>query len=359
MSRDPVRNEINMIDTFDIEKLKKLLNNKRKLEKVFKKFFGEEFVRVKNKNVLRDVLMKLSGIYVAEYLVELKKKDVEVIAKIKFYRHDNRAWRDYKVTSFIYGRIEDDILPCPLGYIEDMKAFFYIKAPGISLADMFAKKAMKKKLDKAILEVAAILARIHRLNSAPTEKFLMEYPIAGLCQNSIRRLKGIDKVMAYDAYVIYKKMEEYLSKMRKRTVSVLHGDSQPENFLVGKRRLRIFDFDNSYRGDHLIDVANLIYQMTYKGILPQKKVMYLRKKFLGGYLKYYKEKVPYLNERLNLFFLISLFNNLNLHYVRNDMQAMKRDIKSMFYFIDRFNKDPIENLKNEGKYHLSLKDRNS
>lgn len=322
-------------------KIEKILE-KTYIEKIFKKKKNLYFPSLKNKEITRVEIERVSQVWakqtcLARYKIFFSnstQKFVRATAKI-----DGSKREVYRIMNYLYqngfgkGKFQ---IPRPLDYIEEIGALFYEETEGILLSLIFEKNKISIKIFE---DITGLISKLHSFNGTKVKRKAVVLNLS----HYKRIFREIRKLMPQVSDYITREEEiRFIEKLNKEK-TFIHGDFYPGNILINKNRIILIDSDRAGVGPRLLDIATLYVSLEFpQSVWPLKLSQKQRKLAQEVFLKEYC--------RLNNFNLQSTKEKLNKFIVKAFLDQI--------YFLADFISDGWRevDLKTKAEFAIKIKD---
>jgi len=268
-----------------------------KLEIKLERIFSNKNIRInricflKTKQIFNNHSKVVS---VIELKNNLPKKAVLEIYDNKYFFE-----RNLFALSFL-GKVSHKIkirVPKIYGYLRSEKAIIREFVEGEFLHILIEKKELTIKEIKSVAkEISYSAAKIHSLHVAESNNFLvlkLNRKIENFVFKKIRKfikpnIATLKPAIFGNIRILLKKAKEL---EKKNSISLIHGDYQPANFVLQKNRLFLTDFDTLEIGNPAKDLGMFLFQLDYFmeiGKYRKEEIKEIKELFLKNYLRYKK-----------------------------------------------------------------------
>lgn len=273
-----------------------LKDDKILLQKKLALIFPKENLKPKKVILLKDKLI-FQNQYKLTVLVNLGNPPIKDII-LEFHDNADYFYRNlFALKNFPKIKIETAKL---FGFFEKEKIIVRECLRGQFLIELLRKKVLNfKQLSELTKKSGFWLAKIHCFSLKTDFPYLkkklnrkIEREILAKTIRFIKpNIKDLKPTIERNLSLLLKKMDE-LAKINK--LSLIHGDYQAANFWLGKKGLRISDFDTLELGNPARDLGRFLWQLSYSletAGCQQEKIEKLEEIFLEEYLNYNKIKL--------------------------------------------------------------------
>lgn len=267
------------------------------LEKKLKKIFSNKNVRIKHICFLKTKQIfdnQCKVVSLIELENNLPKKAVLEIHDNKHFFHRNLFAYSFLENTVLKSKIR---IPKLYGVLSLEKVIIREFVEGEFLHILIEKKKLKIKEIKSLVErISFSIARFHGLHIDKLNEFLtlkLNRKIENFVFKKIKKfIKPNIKVLESE---IFRNIKILLKKTKgleeKNSISLIHGDHQPANFILQKDKLFLTDFDTLEVGNPAKDLGMFLFQLEYLmgiGKYKREEIEKIKEFFLRHYQKYKK-----------------------------------------------------------------------
>jgi Ser/Thr protein kinase RdoA (MazF antagonist) len=177
---------------------------------------------------------------------------------------------------------EDVTIPQPLGLVEDRNLVLMECVPGTSMKEALEKATTRDQAVEIIKLAVRSLTWLHSL------KF--ESPVVWSLKAQLDHLRVLNARVELVAPELAEQVKTLLDQIAAfapqsalATLSCIHGDCKPSQFLISGRRVGLVDFDWACIGDIAVDVGSFMAALHKEAVRGREDARELAGYFLGEY----------------------------------------------------------------------------
>jgi len=228
--------------------------------------------------------------------------------RIRFYMKiyaDNYGEKVYSIHNDLYLKTRANSIldtPKPMLYNKTRNILFMERARGTVLSGLLNDESYN---NKHIERTALTLFELHKINlpSLNPQNPDSLYNDVITTTSYLTRLLPELETKINDVKQLLEKQSDLFNT---NETGFVHGDCHPGQFLSGRKKTSVIDFDRSFAGDRLIDVGNFIAALKYADMVGENKTTAsIQKMFVGKYEEYSNERID--SDRLSFWTSYGLF----------------------------------------------------
>ena len=250
--------------------------------------------------VIKKYIDQRSFSLVALYSLNKEKKVIGIA------NSDGKKEYAFKMNSLIFRYLSkikprNRLVPKPYCYIKTLGLFLEEYIKGKNFGEIL--KTNEEIENIYITRIAELLSSLQKINASikTIEKGTGFYDI----KKNIEILKQRKKKEGKTVAKIFKNLKRKIRKFEKENKNkvLVHGDFNPYNIFLEKRRAKIIDFENTHQGDRVSDIADIFshFEVTLDFKISEEKIKKWENIFLKTYQKTTKSLSGAEEEKLRIY----------------------------------------------------------